>query len=178
MTGKVMQGFEIVFDGELMPGAEMAQVKANLARLFQVEGPRVDALFTGRRVLKTGLDEMSAEKYRLALAKAGARVSVRALDIQIEEVELAPPPSPPENTGVNRLRVVPRDEYMAAFASVEAPDFGLAPAGSDLQDQKPQSAPPALDLSGLSVAPVGADLGQAKADVAPVLPDLSHLKLI
>ena len=171
-----MQGFEIVFEGELMPDSDPAQVRGNLSRLFGVDAARVDALFAGSRVLKTGLDEASAVKYQQVMAKAGARVHIRALDVEIEEVELAPPPSAEASTG--RLKVAPRDEYMAAFSSVDAPDFGLAALGVDLQDEKPAPTPPAVDLSGLSIAPVGSDLGQAKEDVPPPAPDVSHLKLV
>ncbi|MOA45867.1 hypothetical protein D3C78_1683130 [compost metagenome] len=74
--------------------------------------------------------------------------------------------------------MAPRDQYMAAFAEVEAPDFGLAPVGADLQDGHPEPQRPELDLSGLSVAPVGSDMGQAKAPPAAPAPDISHLKLV
>ncbi|GGJ79315.1 hypothetical protein [Pseudomonas matsuisoli] len=171
-----MHGFEIVFEGELMPEADPAHVRANLARLFQVDAGRVEALFSGTRVLKTGLDEASATKYQQVLAKAGARARVRALDVEIEEVELAPPPAVEHATG--RLKVVPRDEYMAAFTEVDAPDFGVAALGTDLQDERPAVPSPALDLSGLSLAPVGADLGQVKDDGLHPTPDTSHLKLV
>ena len=67
---------------------------------------------------------------------------------------------------------------MAAFSDVDAPDFGLAPVGADLQDDKPEAPAPHLDLSGLSVAPVGSDMGQAKAEPAPPAPDTSHLKVL
>lgn len=67
---------------------------------------------------------------------------------------------------------------MATFADVQAPDFGLAEVGSDLQDPKPEPVAPKVDLSGLTLAPVGSDLGQAPADAAPDAPDVSHLKVL
>ncbi|MNF97368.1 hypothetical protein D3C84_801950 [compost metagenome] len=66
---------------------------------------------------------------------------------------------------------------MAAFVGVDAPDFGIAPVGADLQDSKPQVPPPRFDLSSLSIAPVGSDMGQAKAPPAAPPPDTSHLRL-
>jgi hypothetical protein len=75
------------------------------------------------------------------------------------------------------VRVIPRDEYMAAFSDVEAPDFGIAPVGTDLQDAKPEAQAPQVDLSQFSLAPTGSDMGQAKAAPAGPPPDTSHLKL-
>lgn len=182
--------FEVAFAGELMPGAEPEQVKANLARLFQADPQRIAALFSGRRiVIKGGLDAESAEKYRLTLARAGALVEVAPLG-QAEPaaapvpgvaatpaaVALAARPAPVSGD-FPELKVVPRDQYMAAFREVAAPDFGLAPVGVDLQDARPAPVAPALDLSQLSVAPVGSDMGQARAAPTAPPPDTSHLRL-
>lgn len=184
-----MSRYEIAFSGQTIPGAQLDTVKANLARLFQADAQRIELLFSGRRmVIKNNLDAEAAEKYRSVIERAGAVVEVVDMDAQIEEIELAPPPpAEPVGTAVQpaapvsgaqgRLKVAPRDEYMAAFADVEAPDFGLAPVGADLQDEKPEAAAPRVDLSQFSVAPVGSDMGQAKPAPAGPAPDTSHLKL-
>lgn len=182
-----MSRFEIAFTGQLVVGAQPDLVRANLARLFQADAQRIAQLFSGRRiVIKNNLDAAAAEKYRVTLERAGARVEVVDMDCLVEEVELAPPPyaepAPAplvRNTGasVARLQVAPRDEYMAAFSAVDAPDFGLAPVGSDLQDAKPEAPAPSFDLSQLSLAPVGSDMGQARVAPAALAPDTSHLKL-
>ena len=203
--------FEVAFSGELVPGADAVQVRANLARLFQADPQRIAALFSGRRtVIKSNLDAAGAEKYRLTLERAGARVEISPLAqapvaapasapapastpaaAAVPAPAVAPNPVPSVATrplpaaaaaGVPggefpALKVAPRDEYMAAFSAVAAPDFGLAPVGADLQDARPEPAAPALDLSQLSVAPVGSDMGQAKAAPAGPPPDISHLKL-
>ncbi|QKE62737.1 hypothetical protein HNE05_04975 [Aquipseudomonas campi] len=185
-----MSLYEIAFAGQIMPGAQAEQVKENLARLFQADAQRIALLFSGRRiVIKSNLDAAGAEKYRATLERAGAVAIVQALDAQIEEVELAPPPvqqavvapaapaAPAATSSRPGARVIPRDEYMAAFADVEAPDFGIAPVGSDLQEHKPDAQAPAVDLSQFSLAPVGSDMGQAKTSPATPAPDTSHLKL-
>lgn len=192
-----MSLYEVAFAGELVAGADAAQVRANLARLFQADPQRIAALFSGRRiVIKGNLDAESAEKYRLTLERAGARVEVSALG-QAQPAAAAPaavaaptaavapvPVAPPRPVAavaaggeLPALKVIPRDEYMAAFREVAAPDFGLAPVGVDLQDQRPAPEAPTLDLSQLSVAPVGSDMGQAKAAPAGPAPDTSHLAL-
>ena len=185
-----MSLYEIAFAGQLVPGAQVEQVKENVARLFQADAQRIALLFSGRRiVIKSNLDAAGAEKYRATLERAGAVAIVQALDAQIEEVELAPPPvpqavfapavsaAPVATSSRPGARVIPRDEYMAAFADVEAPDFGIAPVGSDLQEHKPDAKAPAVDLSQFSLAPVGSDMGQVKAEPAAPPPDVSHLKL-
>lgn len=195
-----MSRYEIAFAGELVPGANLDQVKENLARLFQADSQRVALLLSGRRiVIRQGLDQASAEKYRDAMARAGAIAYICEMDV--EEIELAPPPGTsriarsaapatapasapvstpaPANTesGFAPLVIEPRDEYMAAFVDVQAPDFGVAPVGADLQDAYPEIAAPQLDLSALSVAPPGVDLGELPRAKGAPLPDISHLKL-
>lgn len=179
-----MSLYEIAFAGQLVPGAQLPQVKENLARLFQADAQRIALLFSGRRiVIKSGLDAAGAEKYRATLERAGAVAMVQALDLPIEEVELAPAPVSPAPaaaaapTAAAGARVIPRDEYMAAFVDVQAPDFGIAPVGADLQDSRPAVQAPQVDLSQFSLAPVGSDMGQAKAGPAAPAPDVSHLKL-
>lgn len=179
-----MSLYEIAFAGQVVPGAAAEQVRANLARLFQADEQRIALLFSGRRiVIKSGLDAAGAEKYRATMERAGAVAIVQALEV--EEVEMAPPPvsapavptpaAPAPATASSR--VIPRDEYMAAFADVEAPDFGIAPVGADLQDAKPEAQAPQVDMSQFSLAPVGSDMGQAKGAPSAPPPDTSHLKL-
>ncbi|SFI67595.1 hypothetical protein SAMN05216206_2720 [Pseudomonas guineae] len=187
-----MARYEIAFSAQLVSGAQLALVKANVAKLFQADEQRVALLFSGRRiVIKSNLDAAGAEKYRSALERAGAVAEVTCIDEEIEEIELtAAPVSTPISAPVvspvkaaassppaGRLQVAPRDEYMAAFAEVDAPDFGIAPLGDDVQDDKPQAAVPMLDLSQLSLAPPGSDMGEAKKAPAGPPPDISHLKL-
>ncbi|HLD64663.1 MAG TPA: hypothetical protein VJA19_01345 [Pseudomonas sp.] len=193
-----MSRYEIAFSGQVLPGAELALVQANLAKLFQADAARIAQLFSGRRiVIKSNLDAAGAEKYRATLERAGARVDVVELDEspEIEEIELAPAPeagpvwsghvepvpvSAPGEVPLApsaRLKVIPRDEYMAAFVGVDAPDFGIAPVGVDLQDARPEPQAPAVDLSQFSLAPVGSDMGEIKAKPAGPPPDTSHLKL-
>ncbi len=175
-----MSRYQIVFSGQLVDGASLELVQANLAKLFRADATRIAALFSGRRVpLKGDLEADEAEKYRAALARAGARVDILPMD---EEVPLAPQQETVASANPSEARrrllvVEPRDVYMAAFVAVEAPDFGVAAVGADLQEPKPEAVPPRLDLSALSLAPVGSDMGQAPAPVAGPLPDISALAL-
>ncbi|MDY7561590.1 hypothetical protein QN382_21815 [Pseudomonas sp. 10B1] len=177
-----MNLYEIVFTGQTVPGASRERVEANLTKLFQADEQRIAILFSGRRlVLKNNLEEAAAMKYRATLERAGALVEMVDMQLDMEEVELAPPPDapgfyrPPKAKG--RLQIAPRDAYMAAFVDVDAPDFSVAQVGSALQEPKAPAPAPRLDLSQLSLAPVGSDMHELKKPPAGPAPDTSHLKL-
>ena len=171
--------YEIAFSGQLQPGADAQQVRTNLARLFQADAQRIAQLFSGRRVvIKNNLDADTAEKYRLALQKAGAQAEVCEMagtdTVPASEGAKAAVQTPSESTAA----VVPRDEYMAAFCDVVAPDFGIAPLGADMQDAAAATDAVVVDTSHLSLAPVGSDLGQARGATPASAPDTSHIKLV
>ena len=66
--------YKIVFDGSLMPGSSLDEVKANLASLFKSDRARIDALFgRGPVAIKRDLEEVQAEQYLNVLQRAGAR---------------------------------------------------------------------------------------------------------
>lgn len=165
-----MQTFEVVFTGQTLPGADPLQVRQGLQRLFNASDAVLDQFFSGRRiVVKRDLDAAGAEKYRQAFARAGALLEVVAT-VQSEA-------APAAAAAPAMLEVAPRDEYMAAFAHVQAPDFGLAEAGADLLVDKPQQQKVEVDISGISLAPVGSDLGQLSSAAPAVEPDISYLSM-
>jgi hypothetical protein len=180
----VMSLYEIVFSGECVPGTPLDQVKSNLAKLFQADAQRIELLFSGRRlVLKNNLDAQGAEKYRAALARAGAVARTEEMAQDIEEILMTAPPEAGDfgqkpMAAARRAEVVPRDAYMAAFVAVDAPDFAIAEVGADLQDEKPESRAPNLNLEQFSVAPVGSDMGQSRHEEIVRVPDISHLRVI
>lgn len=182
-----MTRFEVVFQGQVQPGAALDQVRANVGKLFQVSGSQLESLFSGRRiVIKQGLDQVAAEKYRIALERAGAQCSIVPMDEPVADALPAapePPPAPaaqptaaPERPAASS-RVVPRDEFMAAFSDVEAPDLDIAPLGADMQDEYDAFTPLPIDLSALSLAPVGSDMGELKRGEPGQVPNTDHLKL-
>lgn len=169
-----MNLYEIVFSGQLVPGAQLDRVQANLGKLFHSDAQRLELLFSGRRlVLKNNLDVEAAEKYRSTLERAGALVQVLEMPATpvATDAEIARAPQP------GRLQITPRDVYMAAFIAVDAPDLQVCEVGSDMQDHKPAPFAPTMDLSQLSLAPAGSELGQLLNTYAGPVPDTSHLKL-
>lgn len=171
--------FEVVFQGEVQPGTEVAEARARIGQLFQVDDRQLDMLFSGRRiVIKQGLDEAAADKYRQAIERAGARCEIQPVGAApqqptAQQPEAAPAPRP----SAAGSGFAPRDEFAAAFVDVEAPDLPLAPLGADMQDSYPDYTPLPIDLSELSLAPLGSDLDQLPRAPAPPAPNTGHLSL-
>ncbi|MBS7325001.1 MAG: hypothetical protein KIG85_00070 [Thiopseudomonas sp.] len=134
-------------------------------------------------VVAMGQPAAAPEPKPAASTPAPAPVAPTAVT-QPAPVVAAPPPPPASTAAVAQaapasgsLKVAPRDEYMAAFAHVEAPDFGLAGVGEDLLENKPEQVVTEVDISGLSLAAPGSDLEQLPGAEPVAAPDTSHLKL-
>lgn len=172
--------FEIAFQGQVRSGVTQEQARVRIGQLFQVGGEQLDVLFSGRRVvIKQGLDEAAAEKYRQAIERAGALCNIDPMGgvptpREPSAQAAAVTPAAPRSASAGPE---PRDAYMAAFRDVEAPDFGVAPVGSDIQDEYDSFTPLPIDLSALSLAPPGADLDELKRDTEARIPNTDHLKL-
>lgn len=163
--------YDLIFKGELVPGADPAQVKQNLQQLFRIDAAQVEKLFAGKPVpLKRGLDFEAANKYRVALKKAGARLDVVPCEVTAAQPA---PASHPQSASAKASALVPApaqgsrgasagaEGAIAARASaIEAPDYGVAVAGSDLlrEEEKPKTKPVQVDVSSLSVAPMAGNL--------------------
>ena len=175
-----MAMFEVVFHGQVRPEIDPAQARARIGQLFQVDAKQLDVLFSGRRiVIKKGLDEAAAQKYRQAIERAGALCVVQ-LEGAEQEVPAAPTPSPQPAPAVAASvdsAPAPRDEFMAAFVDVEAPNLPIAELGADMQESYRDHAPLDIDLSAFSLAPVGSDLGQLPGTANVAIPDTSHLRI-
>lgn len=173
-----MQKYEVIFSGEIAPGAQLQDVRAELGRLFNADAAVLERFFSGRPVVvKRDLDQVSAQKYQLAFNRAGAIVEVRPMVAAAEAAVFPAVPESADAEPVTGNSPEPRDEFMAAFAHVQAPDYGLAAPGADLMQLKPEVPELTLDLSAMSLAPAGSDLEQLPGAEPVAAPDISHLKL-
>ena len=69
--------YKVVFSGELAEGQELDAVKAKIAALYRVSLERCDSMFSGKTmVVKSGLDAQTAQKYKSAFEKTGARCRI------------------------------------------------------------------------------------------------------
>lgn len=189
--------FNVVFAGEMVAGADPAKVRENLAAAFKMDISKVEALFSGKRVVvKKDADQATAMKFRAVMKQAGAVCDLERIgDEAPAAAETAAPAPAPAQAAPAPAPAVP-----AARPAVEAPaavkggsletvgtirmggtgfsgPFEVAPAGADMADKHEGPPPIVPDVSHFSVAPPGADMGQKKEDKPPVTPDISHLSI-
>ena len=155
------QRYDLLFRGDIVPGRQLDDVKARVRDLFQIDDARLANLFSGRPVLiRRDLGAVEAERYRGALAEAGALVELRAVSGSPEGAA-APAVVTPQPTA--------------------AGDWGLTPVGADLlrPEERGESAPRGVDVGHLSVQPPGADVltPEERPKVVPVTVDTTHLGL-
>lgn len=171
-----MEYFEIAFAGQIVLGAELEQAKQGVQRLFNANEQLMEQLFSGRRVvIKQKVDQATALKYQKAFAAAGAILEVQKIESDSAE-PAATPAATPAPSASSGAEIVPRDAYMAAFTHVQAPDFTIAPVGTDIVEHQEQPTLD-IDISAMSLAPVGSDMGHQPAPQDVVVPDISHIKL-
>jgi len=83
--------YKITFSGNLLYGFKADEVRANLARLGKYDEKTLDKLFSGREIiLKKNLPLETAERYKAALDKTGARCEIKpVVTIPIEQLDVS-----------------------------------------------------------------------------------------
>lgn len=176
--------FDIAFSGQLMPGADPAQVKTNLVALFKADDARIEALLSVRTLIKKGVDESTARNYQRVLAKAGAQVEIvptlaaascahpgtAATTATAKPVAPAPAPLTVAEPGVMLVEPLP-----VTVREFDLSGMSLAEVGVTLVEP---SIPHVrqFDLSGLQLAPPGTILDE-QPPPAPANIDTSELSL-
>lgn len=161
--------FDLVFCGELVAGFELAQVKENIQALFRIDEAKVNALFSGKPIpLRKGLDADSANKYRVAMKKAGARVDVILSrdSAPATSVKTASTPASTPTQSAASNKATESGGFTTALGAqplvtakprepIKAPDFGMAAVGSILlrPEERVEVEAESVDVSHLSVAP-------------------------
>jgi hypothetical protein len=173
------QHFAVVFSGRLVAGAERDQVRSKLAKLFNVEPPKIDRMFSGKPVLvKKNLDEAKAKDYITAFAKAGAIAEVVSNDPKAAQpspttpatsssstpaapAEPPPPPIAPDLT-IADVGVTLVEYQSMPNVDFDTTQFDLAEVGATLVEPKP--IPPAnFDTSDMELDPPGVLLTEPKS---------------
>lgn len=182
--------YEVAFSGGIANGADPAQVRVNIGKMFKADQAKLNQLFSGNRVvIKKNIDQQTAMKYQAAMKKAGAICEIKQLtSTSSSNAQTAPAavkPAPPGRTSkpsaASAANVVPApdtDPLHITGDQISDLSADLAPVGSDVQDIKPDIPEPVLDLAGLSMAPPGADLEQVKNRAEPPPLDTSGLSLV
>ncbi|MFQ5487472.1 MAG: hypothetical protein ACE5ET_03375 [Gammaproteobacteria bacterium] len=129
--------FDIVFTGQIVEGADPAQVQERLAILFKMERAAIQGLFSGRRyTIKKDLDPATAGKFKAALAKAGA-VCELAERREAAAFTIAQP---------GTLLTEP---YAAPPPAIDISGLAMLEVGRDVLDDYPVPAAPTVDVSAI-----------------------------
>ncbi len=182
MAGK--PGYEVVFRGKLVRGADPQVVRDNLCRLFKAPAEKIEALFQGgRHVLKRGLSHEQAHHYREVLKKAGAIVVVVDAEAKADMQALRPgqaakpaarpapvaaPPAPPEKPATSET---PNSHETGSPAS----DL-LAPVGAPVNDPVEPPPPPEFDLTPYALDEPGVVIVEPQEKPQPTI-DISHIRI-
>lgn len=166
-TESCMQTFDIYFLGQVLPDADPASVKRNVAALFKMPEASADRLFTGKALrVKQAIDAEAAGRYRAAFRDAGALI------------QIVPAGSPPPADAAAGLPATP-DATSSPPPAPETSGMGLAAPGAII-DETPAPPPAEIDTSGLSALPPNSgSLEDCRIDKEPYpIPDISHLKIV
>ena len=192
--------FDITFYGIIQPGMDKEVVIHNMAQLFKTTPEKVTPFFAGgRKVIKSRVNEPTANKYRTALEKAGLVIKLEAqsaADIDTTNISVSPVgadvlENPPvvEPQPIGDISNITMAEVGADVLenppAVEPQPIGdiseitMAEAGADVLENPPVAEPqPVSDISGITIAEAGADLIEnPKPKEKAQLPDTSDLSV-
>ena len=190
--------FEVAFSGEINDTADLNEVKAKFAKMFNADENKLAHLFSGKRiVIKKNIDAATAAKYQTALERVGAICELKSLSASNEiapgsnlkpEATSSPPSSPPATAPMQTTYtaaadygdVPPPPELEPLGITAEQIDdlaVTVAPVGSEVQDEIKEVAEPVIDISDLDMAPVGSVIDPSKKEPDPPPPDTSGITL-
>jgi len=179
--------FEVAFSGQIKDGVDLAQVKAKVGAMFKADATKLAHLFSGKRmVIKKNIDQAMANKYKTALDNAGAVCEVKSLS-EASAPNVAEPvaqaaavsPAPKPSVVSGDVPAAPQTDPLGIVANdIDDLAVGIAPIGSNMQNEVKEVAEPELDISGMDMAAAGSDLGQVKKDDDPPPPNTDGLSLV
>jgi len=176
--------YDIVFKGELVRSFDLDTVKKNISQLFKLQGPKLEALFTGRSiVLKRNLNFENASKYRVAIKKAGARVDL--VEVKDSDEQCTAPTAPSgqlSDSAPGEATATQAEEQQVSASEIERYSMTLAPVGTDVLTgaERPQMEEVDIDVSTISLKAQEGDLlddSEKRADESLGVMDLGEFDL-
>lgn len=183
------QLFNVVFAGEIVAGADLSTVKANVGRLFKVDDAMLGKLFSGQRVaLKKNVDQAVAMKMRAAMKQAGAIVHLVAVDpAATTEASAARPapavPSPaaaPVAAAAKPAAPAPTTTPVPSAPMTMAQRIAALSAQQDASDAAAKVAASTVAAAGaaaMKMLPTGARLSDESREPEPAAPDVSGISM-
>jgi hypothetical protein len=176
--------FNIAFYGIIQPEKDKEMVIENLASLFKTTPEKVRPFFSGgRKIIKSGVDELTAEKYRVALENVGLVIKVEALEAEsnTEARQQAGMDQDRDNTPEAASGAESQDDSSPVEGQhqIETGNLTLAEVGADVLENPSVVEPQRIgDISGITLAEVGTDLLDNPTEITPQpIGDISHITL-
>jgi len=165
--------FDITFYGIIQSGMDKEVAINNMAQLFKTTPENVRPFFAGgRKVIKSRVDEPTANNYRTALENAGLVIKLEAqssADIDTADISVAP-------VGADVLENPPVVEPQLIG---DISNISMAEVGADVLENPPVVEPqPISDISSIAIAEAGVDiLENPEPEQKAPLPDTSDLSV-
>ena len=179
--------FNIVFFGILQPGKDKDIVMQNMAKLFKTEPAKLKPFFAGgRKVIKSNVNELVAEKYRVTLENIGLVIKIEEAAEQPAKTEASPTSSPASeaDTGGASIAAVGVDLVENPVAVVpqeigDISDISMAEVGANVIENQVEVTPQEIDdISDISMAEVGANVVENPVEVTPQeIDDISDISM-
>jgi len=141
--------FDVIFRGQIVKSFDMADVHANLVKLFKSSPEAVARLFSGKEVvIRKDLDYAGAMKYQSALKSAGALALIKEQEVAATQ-NIA---SVQSQTQTEQARPVSNNE--AKESPEQTPGLSIAETGTQILPDKIYEKRD-IDTSELSLASAG-----------------------
>ena len=183
--------YNVYFAGRLMDGHDLGSVREKLAKVFNLDQPTLDKLFSGKnQLIKSDCDKATALKYKVVMQRAGAEATINSLESESKQANPAPTKMQTAAEKIAALAATPvtgrlETAGLIAPASVTQQEnttgiggIGLAAPGTDVLHINERAAPISrnVDTSGLALDTLGQRLSQEPL-LPPAMPDTSHLNM-
>jgi len=151
--------FDVSFSGQLIDGADLTQVKNNVAKLFKTEVQNIEVMFSGKRVvIKRNLDQQTATKYQAVMKNAGAMCELsenKPVVTQEYSADNPPPISQPEpeagvTSSVSQVQTANTESAAMPAPASNMDSVTIASPGETIMEHE-RVEPPQIDISAISI---------------------------
>lgn len=181
------QTYDIIFSGQMLEGIDPEHARQQIGAIFKTNDNQLERLFSGKPVLiKSGVDDETATKYRVAFRQAGALIDIRPTPPSIDDTKATAAQTKQYQEATEELTLLPPNtgsliDCARKVAPQPIPDIGymtLASPGTII-DEAPDPEPADIDTGSLSLNPPNTGtLEDCKKEAEPYpIPDISHLDL-
>lgn len=173
--------YDVSFSGVLAEGADLSQVKNNVAKLFKTDIQKIEVMFSGKRVvIKRNLDQQSALKYQAAMKQVGAicdvtekQPEVKAQEVQEYSAENPPPIPSPTSAASSQPASTQPAQRVVVKPNAEIPQKPITnDEGADTNAQPVSMG----DMASVTIAPPGETIIKYEQITEPVI-DVSAISV-